>query len=323
MLRRKRGWIGLVILLGAASVLGGRLSRAYANVTLISFTATSLIGQPEVFVEWETATEIDTAGFYVQRSLTNGANSYTRVSGFEPAEGDSVTGALYDWLDETTTLNTTYYYRLEEIPTDAAQPSIMHDPVLVVAGGVPTNTPTVSPTATRTPTATSTRTPTLTLTPRPGTTSTNTPVPTDPPAVIATPQLATGATVTPRPSTGNVDVPATSASVATQAPQLPLPTPLPGNEPSAPTASTPTPVLDQSAPPNEVAAAPGAVVPGAPVLAPTLAVSEAVGPVVVVTESAAAATQPAETRNGGLLLIMGAAVFLLVGAFLMLRQASK
>ena len=285
-----------------------------------------MIGQPEVFVEWETATEIDTAGFYVQRSLTNGTNSYTRVSGFEPAEGDSVTGALYDWIDETTTLNTTYYYRLEEIPTDAAQPSIMHDPVLVVAGGVSTNTPTVSPTATHTPTPTPTRTPTLTLTPRPGTTSTNTPVPTDPPVVIATPQPATGATVTPRAPTGNVGVPPTSASAdtrvpgaPTEVPQLPLPTPLPGNEPSA------TPVLDQSAPPNEVAAAPGAVAPGAaaPLLAPTLAVSEAVGPVVVVTESAAPGTRPAEARSGGLFLIMGAAVLLLVGAFLMLRQASK
>jgi hypothetical protein len=332
MLRRKRWWITLVFLLGAVSVLGGRLSRAYANITLVSFTAQSLVGLPEVYVEWETATEIDTAGFYVQRSLTNEANSYTRVSDFTPNDGDSITGATYDWIDETTTLNTTYYYRLEEIPSDAAQSSITYDPVSVIAGLAPTDAPPAVATATRTPIATLTRTPTLTLTPRPGTTSTNTPVRTNPPA--ATPRPATGATVTPRPATGNVDVPPTSASVATQvpgapteAPQSPLPaTPLPGSEPSAPPQATPAQASGQTTLPNAVAVAPGAVAPGAaaPALAPTLAVPEVVGPVVVVTEATTApATKPAEARNGGLLLIMGAAVFLLAGAFLLLRQASK
>jgi len=41
-----------------------------------------------------------------------------------------------------------------------------------------------------------------------------------------------------------------------------------------------------------------------------------------VTETASTA-KPAEPRNGGLLLIAGAAFFLLIGAFFLLRQASK
>jgi hypothetical protein len=148
MLRRNWLWISLVFLLGAVSALGGIPPRATANVTLISFTAASLNGQPGVYVSWETATEIDVAGFYVQRSLTNQADSYTNVSSFYPAAGDNVTGAGYDWVDETTTLNTGYYYRLLEIPADAAGVQIQYSPVWVMAGVAVTPIP---PTPTSTP----------------------------------------------------------------------------------------------------------------------------------------------------------------------------
>jgi hypothetical protein len=332
MLRRKLFWISLVFLLGAVSVLGGRPPRAAANVTLISFTATSLNGQPEIFVKWETATEIGTAGFYVQRSLTNVADSFTNISPFQTAEGDSVTGALYQWLDETTALDTAYWYRLIEMSTDAAKSPIPYDPVWVMAGVAATQTPTVSatPTATSTATPTSTptttRTPTLTLTPRPGTTSTNTPVPTNPPAASPTPRLVTGATVTPRPATGDVNVPPTASQGTTQDTGLPSvqppspfdATPLPDNLPSVSDPTASPPVVNLPAPSaGEVAAAPATLQ-----QAPTLAAPGVEQPVVVVTE-VAPTNKPADSRNGGLLLIIGAAVFLLGGAFLLLRQASK
>jgi len=152
MSRRKLLLISLVLLLGAMSLLGGKPPRATANVTLISFTAASLNGQPEIFVKWETATEIGVAGFYVQRSLTNVAGSYTNVSPLQTAEGDNVTGAVYDWVDETTTLNTGYYYRLLEIPTDAGKSPVAYDPVWVMAGVASTPIP-PTPTSTPTPTA--------------------------------------------------------------------------------------------------------------------------------------------------------------------------
>jgi hypothetical protein len=318
MFRRKLFWIsiGFLLVLGTLSVLSGRPPRTYANVTLIRFTARSLTGLPEVYVEWETATEIDTAGFYVQRSLTNQADSYTRVSPFVPAEGDSVTGALYDWNDITTTLNTTYYYRLEEVPTDAAEPPILYDPVSVVAGVTATQAPPTSSTATRTPTYTPTPTRTPTLTP-----TDDTPVPKNPPAVSATPHPATGATITPRPITANVIVPPTSISMATQGPaaptaqsQSPLPaTAIPNGGQPAPALTASTQVPNQSAPLHEVAAA----------VAPAQTAPDVVEPVVVVTEAAVPATKHTESRDGGLLLIIGAAVFLLIGAYFMLRQTSK
>ncbi len=143
-MKAMRGW--LVVMLGSCAVLGllavlqptrlAATAHAAASadiapdevvrprspvtipVTLVSFTATALPGQPEVYVQWETAIELDTAGFYVARS-PNAAGPWTRVSNFIPAEGDAVTGALYNWIDETTILNHRYYYRLEVINTDA------------------------------------------------------------------------------------------------------------------------------------------------------------------------------------------------------------
>ena len=101
------------------------------DATLVSFTAASLLGQPEIYVEWETAAEFDTVGFFVVRSdLAQG--SYVRVSDFIPHEGDIIIGAQYDWIDEVTELGHTYFYRLEEITTD--QISIFYGPIVATAG---------------------------------------------------------------------------------------------------------------------------------------------------------------------------------------------
>ncbi len=106
--------------------------RAYTTVTLVSFTATSLPGQPEVYVQWEAATEIDMVGFFIARS-DSATGAFTRVSDFQPSEGDDVTGAQYSWLDATTQLNHRYYYRLEAINTD--QSVDYYGPLFVNVGG--------------------------------------------------------------------------------------------------------------------------------------------------------------------------------------------
>jgi len=333
MLPRKLLGISLVLLLGALSVLAARPPRAAANVTLISFTATSLNGQPEIFVKWETGTEIGTAGFYVQRSLTNTASSFTNVSPFTSAQGDSVTGAVYDWLDDTTTLNTTYYYRLLEVLSDANTAPKSYDSVAVIAGVAATQVPataTATQSAGTSPTVTPTTlpgtTPTVTPTTRPSITPTRTPVVATSAPVNASPRAVSGATVTPFAATVNVVAPPTSSSGATQGTSAPAArpaspfnaTPLPGSLPSVPESSNPTPAPNAPAPSGEVAAAPAS-----PILAPTLAAPAVEQPVVVVTEAAAPETKLVESRNGLPLLIIGAAVFLLIGAFLLLRQASK
>lgn len=136
-------------------------------------------------LSWETATELDNAGFRILRSTTGSSNpaDYTAIPVLDtfdnttrvlvPARGDGVTGATYIVYDENVTIGTRYYYFLQDIDTN--NQSYYHGPVEVVAGQTPTPTnsgPTSTPTKTRTPTTTPVRTATLIVT------RTRTPTPT-------------------------------------------------------------------------------------------------------------------------------------------------
>ena len=151
--------------------------QAKAAITLANFTATYSPGQ--ILVEWETATEIDTVGFYLQRSI-QATSGFQRISEFIPAEGESVFGWFYNFVDTNITQGTTYYYVLEVINADNTSEN--YGPISVYAGpetltptvtSTPTSTQTFTPTGptptpsrtpTRTPTRTPSRTPTRTLT---------------------------------------------------------------------------------------------------------------------------------------------------------------
>ena len=61
-----------------------------ASVELLYFIATP--GEGLVHLEWETATEIDHAGFFLSRSTESG-DGYVHIGEFIPAQGDSITGA--------------------------------------------------------------------------------------------------------------------------------------------------------------------------------------------------------------------------------------
>jgi hypothetical protein len=204
---------------------------ASANVTLISFTAT---GYDEfVLVAWETATEFETLGFYVQRSdALNG--EYIDISDLFFAEGDGATGASYSFDDFDVVIGTTYFYRLNVINSDQSEE--FTDPVWATPGVTytPTPTRTLGPSATSTQTATATatsppgagntptithtptsttspRTPTSTLRPSATRTGTNfpvvtftsqptiTPTPQDTPTITNTPTLTPTATTTLQP----------------------------------------------------------------------------------------------------------------------------
>ncbi len=297
-------------------------SRAAASVTLIRFTAGTLPGQPEVYLDWETGTELDTAGFFITRSdIITG--SFSRVSGFIPHEGDSVSGAEYSWPDDSTVLNHTYWYKLEEITTD--QQSAFYGPVTVTAGTLITSPDTATPSST--PTATPTRTPTWTPSP----TSTATPTArqntkaatstTSPSSVVVTPRVATGATITPQPTlSSNSSSPAAEAAAPTSA--LPLavaqpPTSVATAVPLALDAATVAAV----APPDAVARPAQQQAP-APTLASTDAAPAVAEPIVVATEAAPMTATTDSTSTAAPLLI--AAAFLFLGlAFVILRQARQ
>ena len=95
-IRKRASRIAGLLLLAALTLCSG-VSTADAAVTLSSFTATA--GDGEVLLRWETETEIDNVGFFIQRS-TQEAGEYARISPFIPAQGDGLIGSAYTYLDE-------------------------------------------------------------------------------------------------------------------------------------------------------------------------------------------------------------------------------
>jgi len=152
---------GLSWLLALALLASLSTKSALASVTLASFTVTAEDGQ--VRVKWVTATELDNAGFYVQRS-TSENGTYGRVSSFILAQGDPLTGASYEYIDSDVTNGMQYWYKLEAI--DLGQNAEFFGPIWAIPGEpTPTATQTFTATPPRTPTQTATNASVNTLTP--------------------------------------------------------------------------------------------------------------------------------------------------------------
>jgi hypothetical protein len=70
---------------------------------------------PRIVVTWETASEVDTAGFHVYRSPSPDG-PFERVTDAPiPAQGDPLVGATYQHEDRNLVWGQRYYYQLEEV----------------------------------------------------------------------------------------------------------------------------------------------------------------------------------------------------------------
>jgi len=98
-------------------------------IELASFTATP--GDSRVLLEWETALEIDNAGFYlVRRDVVTG--EVVRLNrGLISAQGDIVQGASYRFEDETAINGVEYQYGLVDV--DLSGLDTRHPDVFAVA----------------------------------------------------------------------------------------------------------------------------------------------------------------------------------------------
>jgi uncharacterized repeat protein (TIGR01451 family) len=116
-------------------VMGG--INAPLAITLASFTATPDNGC--VNVAWETATEINTAGFHVWRS-DNPLTGFVRITGslIASTSGMETMGAKYGFRDcgVDFSTGTKYYYMLEEIEMDTIGSGNMHGPIGPVSENV-------------------------------------------------------------------------------------------------------------------------------------------------------------------------------------------
>ena len=157
-------------------------------VTLVSFTATPL--NNAVKLVWITGTELNTAGFRLQRGAPGGPFEYLDylgddASGIIYGLGGVSDGAIYERTDDTVQNGQTFTYILLEIENDGSEVEPDNARVTVTVGLPPTNTPVsvIVPGSTATPTR-----------PTGGTTSTATAVST---RVTTAATAASAATATP------------------------------------------------------------------------------------------------------------------------------
>jgi hypothetical protein len=75
------------------------------------------LGNPVVAINWDTATEVNTAGFNIYRTTSPDGEfvQINQIEGLIPGEGTAVSGAVYSFMDQDVEANTTYYYLLEEV----------------------------------------------------------------------------------------------------------------------------------------------------------------------------------------------------------------
>jgi len=162
-----------------------------AQTNMESFTGTYVNG--EILIEWETASEGNTAGYNLHRSLEE-KSEYVQIFGYIPAEGGSESGWHYSVIDFDIVEGTTYYYLLESVDFD--DNSEYYGPITVFAGnGSPHPTPTQTDTpAEVTMTFTPTQNPSSTPTIEPSHTATDTG------GIASTQTPFANSTVTPNPS---------------------------------------------------------------------------------------------------------------------------
>ena len=70
-----------------------------------------------VIVSWETATELETAGYFIYRSESPDGPFEKITEEMIPASTSPLTGGSYEYTDTETRAGNTYYYQLEEIET--------------------------------------------------------------------------------------------------------------------------------------------------------------------------------------------------------------
>jgi len=74
-----------------------------------------------IVVTWETASEVDAAGFLLYRSDT-AEGSFSRITEKPiPARGDPLTGAAYRYEDRDMVWGRRYFYKLEEVERSGAR----------------------------------------------------------------------------------------------------------------------------------------------------------------------------------------------------------
>lgn len=152
------------ILMGLGLLLGPSPRPTLASVSLISFTAKGEAAA--ILLEWETATELDTQAFQLQRSPAREGPFQTLPGSLVAARGGPVEGGRYSWRDQSPLPGRPNHYRL--VSVEANQSLHPYDRVVCAQlGGDPcpaAATATARPSASPRPSQTASPSPRATLT---------------------------------------------------------------------------------------------------------------------------------------------------------------
>ena len=93
------------------------LVRGIATVTLfvLGVASVRLGTNPTVVVTWETASEVDTAGFLLYRGNSPEGPFQLLIETPVPAQGDPLVGSAYQYEDREVAWGQSYFYQLEEV----------------------------------------------------------------------------------------------------------------------------------------------------------------------------------------------------------------
>ena len=79
-----------------------------------------LLNPAAIEIQWETVSEVETAGFHLYRSESPQGGFVLLNEEPIPSQGNAATGSRYTYLDAGVIAGRTYYYLLEEVEYDLA-----------------------------------------------------------------------------------------------------------------------------------------------------------------------------------------------------------
>ena len=106
------------------------LSEQSASCTPTLIELTDFAAQPfnrKVIIAWQTASEIDNAGFNIYRAEAENGEYTIINAALIPARGSSTQGAAYEFVDTDVKNRKTYWYKLEDVDLNGT--STMHGPI--------------------------------------------------------------------------------------------------------------------------------------------------------------------------------------------------
>lgn len=83
-----------------------------------AIVVSQLSAPPPIRIEWETETEVNTAGFNIYRMEGDEGEFVQLNEQLIPSKGSPVSGASYVFVDEAVASGQTYYYQLEDVEFD-------------------------------------------------------------------------------------------------------------------------------------------------------------------------------------------------------------